>query len=80
MTNSGSNVGVVGLGYVGLTLGTVLAEVGFRVIGVEKRSEVVEWTNAGRPHFSEAGLDDALRRVVHSEKFVAVNEFRNIEP
>ena len=80
MTNSGSNVGVVGLGYVGLTLGTVLAEVGFRVIGVEKRSEVVEWTNAGRPHFSEAGLDDALRRVVRSEKFVAVNEFRNIEP
>ena len=31
------DVGIVGLGYVGLTLATVLADAGSTVIGVEKR-------------------------------------------
>ena len=50
------DIGVIGLGYVGLTLGAVLAETGNQVIGVEKRSEVVDQTNAGMPHFSEPGV------------------------
>lgn len=70
------DVGVVGLGYVGLTLATVLAGVGLKVLGVEKRPEIVEWTNAGRPHFSEAGLDEALCRVVGSRSLVACHDFR----
>lgn len=53
---------IVGLGYAGLTLATVLAETGNTVIGVEKRSDIVERTNRGIPHFSESGLDDALAR------------------
>lgn len=60
------DIGVVGLGFVGLTLATVLAEVGYRVLGIEKRAEVVDLTNTGVPHFSESGLSDALSRVVHS--------------
>jgi UDP-N-acetyl-D-mannosaminuronic acid dehydrogenase len=64
--------GVIGLGYVGLTLATVLAEAGNKVIGVEKRSEVVDQTNAGIPHFSEPGLQEALSRVVDSGSLVAV--------
>ena len=39
------DVGIVGLGYVGLTLATVLAEAGNAVIGVEKRPDIVEMTN-----------------------------------
>lgn len=73
--SSDFDVGVVGLGYVGLTLATVFAEVGLRVLGVEKRPEIVELTNAGRPHFSEAGLDEALRRVVRSGNLVACEQF-----
>lgn len=60
------DVGVVGLGYVGLTLATVLAEVGNRVMGVERRQEIVDLTNAGTPHFSETGLPEALGRVTRS--------------
>ena len=41
------DIAVIGLGYVGLTLATVLAEAGSKVIGVEKRSEVIDQTNAG---------------------------------
>jgi len=60
------DIGVVGLGFVGLTLATVLAEVGYRVLGIEKRAEVVDLTNRGIPHFSESGLPEALQRAVHS--------------
>lgn len=65
------DIGVIGLGYVGLTLATVLAEAGYKVIGVEKRPEVVDQTNAGIPHFSETGLHEALSRVVRSGSLVA---------
>jgi UDP-N-acetyl-D-mannosaminuronic acid dehydrogenase len=67
------DIGVIGLGYVGLTLATVLAEAGNKVIGVEKRSEVVDQTNAGIPHFSETGLPEALSRVVRSGSLVAAD-------
>ena len=56
----GYDVSVVGLGYVGLTLATALADAGFKVLGVERRAEVVEMTNRGQPHFSETGLYEML--------------------
>jgi UDP-N-acetyl-D-mannosaminuronic acid dehydrogenase len=68
------DIGIVGLGYVGLTLGTVLAETGSKVIGVEKREEIVEKTNNGIPHFSETGLPEALSRVVQRGAFTAVQQ------
>jgi UDP-N-acetyl-D-mannosaminuronic acid dehydrogenase len=69
------DVGIVGLGYVGLTLATVLAEAGSRVIGVEKRPDIVEMTNEGIPHFTETGLPDALAGVTKSQKLVAAERF-----
>jgi UDP-N-acetyl-D-mannosaminuronic acid dehydrogenase len=69
------DVGIVGLGYVGLTLATVLAEAGNSVIGVEKRSDLVEMTNEGTPHFTETGLPNALSGVVRSGKLVAAEAF-----
>jgi UDP-N-acetyl-D-mannosaminuronic acid dehydrogenase len=69
------DVGIIGLGYVGLTLGTVLAAAGASVLGIEKRAELVELTNDGTPHFTEAGLPDALSGVVKSGKLVAATAF-----
>lgn len=69
------DVGIVGLGYVGLTLATVLADAGNTVVGIEKRSDVVDLTNQGIPHFSEAGLRDALTRVTTSGRLLAAQEF-----
>jgi UDP-N-acetyl-D-mannosaminuronic acid dehydrogenase len=71
------DVGIVGLGYVGLTLATVLAEAGSTVIGVEKRPDIVEMTNEGTPHFTEAGLPDALSGVVRFKKLIAAERFDN---
>jgi UDP-N-acetyl-D-mannosaminuronic acid dehydrogenase len=71
------DVGIVGLGYVGLTLATVLAEAGYSVIGVEKRPDLVDMTNRGIPHFTETGLPDALSGVTRFKKLVAAERFDN---
>ena len=65
------DVAVVGLGYVGLTLAVALADTGFRVLGVEHRSDVVDLTNRGKPHFSENGLSEMLAHAVETEHLVA---------
>jgi len=66
------DVCIIGLGYVGLTLATALADVGFTVIGVEKRPDVVEMTNRGVPHFSENGLEELLTYVIDQGRMSAV--------
>jgi UDP-N-acetyl-D-mannosaminuronic acid dehydrogenase len=73
------DVGIVGLGYVGLTLATVLAEVGLKVLGIERRAEVVDLTNSGKSHFSEAGINEALGRVVNSGHMISSQEFDSAE-
>lgn len=65
-----ANICVVGLGYVGLTLATVLAGVGFRVEGIEINPAVVEQLNQGRPHFFEPGLQDRLARLVSTDRLM----------
>jgi nucleotide sugar dehydrogenase len=63
------NICIVGLGYVGLTLAVVMADVGFNVLGVEIRDEVLEKLKLGEPHFHEPGLKDKLARVIESKHF-----------
>jgi len=53
---------ILGLGYVGLTLAAAMADVGFRVHGVEIRQTVVDRLNRGEPHFHEPGLASVLQR------------------
>lgn len=69
--DEGTKVVILGLGYVGLTLGVALARRGIEVYGIEKRADVVELTNKGIPHFSETGLEAALSSVVESGQFIA---------
>lgn len=59
---------IMGLGYVGLTLATVMAEVGFRVFGVEIQNKVLDLLESGVPHFYEPGLADRLKKVVKDKK------------
>src|SRR5438128_2018165 len=55
---------VMGLGYVGITLATMMASVGFDVIGVEIREDVVRKLQSGDVHFFEPGLSEQVRRVI----------------
>ncbi len=54
------HIGIVGLGYVGLTLALVLADHGFQVRGVDANPRVRNSLRRGRPHFYEVGLEELL--------------------
>ncbi len=58
-----SVVGVIGMGYVGLTLSVALAECGLRVWGVERDKAIIESLRQGESHFYEKGLAIRMRRV-----------------
>lgn len=57
---------ILGLGFVGVTLATAMAEVGFEVSGIEIRDEVITQLSSGNPYFFEPGLSTQLKRVVES--------------
>lgn len=69
---SDNHVCVLGLGYVGLTLAVAMADVGFKVLGVEIRDDVLEMVNKGEAHFHEPGLPERLRRVIQSGRLQCV--------
>lgn len=55
---------IIGLGYVGLTLAAVMAEVGFHVIGIEKRENLLSKLKSGEPGLFEPGLNTLLKKVI----------------
>lgn len=62
------SVCILGLGYVGLTLATVMAGLGFSVTGIEVRPDVLRGLQQGRPHFFEPGLEGRLKRAIEAGK------------
>ncbi|WBY07950.1 hypothetical protein PIB19_22350 [Sphingomonas sp. 7/4-4] len=80
MSENPVSVVIIGLGYVGLTLGVALARRNIRVFGIERRPEVVELTNSGKAHFSEVGLDSALESVVEKGLLTASTSTAGIPP
>lgn len=64
-------VGIVGMGYVGLTLTAALARNGYVVHGTDAQPAVLDALSAGRPHIFEPGVADAFADHLGSEIFVA---------
>jgi UDP-N-acetyl-D-mannosaminuronic acid dehydrogenase len=65
-----NTVGVVGLGYVGLTLAVTLARKGFTVHGVDASPSVLEALAAKRPHLFEPGVEEGLQAYLGERLFV----------
>src|SRR3546814_3576058 len=57
-------VAVIGLGYIGLPTAALIARSGFRVLGVDVSSHVVETVNSGRIHIEGVDLDGLVQGVV----------------
>ena len=66
-------MGVVGLGYVGLTLAVTLADLGFRVLGYDADRKVANSLKSGRPHFFEQGLEQLLKDNLNVNFKIAAN-------
>ena len=68
---SSTSVCVLGLGYIGLPTASILATKGYRVFGVDVRSEVAELISRGEIHIEEPDLDILVRSAVNSGQLTA---------
>lgn len=66
-----ANIGVIGLGNVGLPTAAVFAEAGFNVTGVDVDEEVVKAVNEGRSEIKELELNELVGKVVKRGKLKA---------
>ena len=69
MKKINSNICILGLGYVGLTLSATLADLGFKVIGVEIREKILQDLKKRKPHFYEPNLDKVLNKIILNNNF-----------
>ena len=74
-----ANVCIVGLGYVGLTLAVGMAEVGYNIVGVERRQDILRVVPLGRAHFSETGLDPRLASQIDNGRLVVRDTIKGPE-
>ena len=63
-------VGIVGMGYVGLTLAAALADKGFEVHGVDVQPAVLESLQAGKPHIFEPGVEEIFAEYIGKRIFI----------
>jgi UDP-N-acetyl-D-mannosaminuronic acid dehydrogenase len=67
-------IGIIGLGYVGLTLGVAAASKGINVYGVEINEHIKDCLKENRAHFYEPGLDNLIKRT-NNKTLHVVDEF-----
>lgn len=70
------NIGIIGLGYVGLTLAVVCSAKGYNVFGVEIDSNIKKNLSENKAHFFEPGIDCLINE--HNKKsFHLVDKFED---
>ena len=70
---------VIGMGYMGLPIASLLAEAGYSVTGVDLNSDKVAAINAAQCPFDEAGLPELITKVVSQGFLKASTELTSSE-
>ena len=65
------NVLVIGLGYVGLTLSSILAKESFTVYGLDLDNSIISSVKNGKAHFYEKDIDSLISRIINKNLFVS---------
>jgi len=80
------NISVIGMGYVGIPMAALLADVpNFYVTGIQRRSQrsgwKIDWLNDGKNPFEgdEPGLEELIKRVVKNGKFKVTDSYDQIK-
>jgi UDP-N-acetyl-D-glucosamine dehydrogenase len=68
-------VGIIGLGYVGLPLGLALAEGGLEVVGIDTDSKKVAELNLGNSHVEDVS-SERLRTLMSTGRFRVTEDFK----
>ena len=80
VSNRAVKIALIGLGRVGLPLAVTLANDGFKVLGIDVKSEIVAKVNAGEsPFVDETGLEKIIQKVVASKALKATTEIAGIK-
>ena len=72
----GEKVCIRGLGYVGLTLAVVMAEVGMEVTGVEINPATLSLLQSGKAHFFETGLASSFAMQLKTGRLKVTNDIQ----
>ncbi len=70
-------INVIGLGYVGLTLALTLADVGFKVKGIEKDSKKIEMLKQGKSPLYEEQIEQLLKSTIKSQNITFSDKIEN---
>jgi UDP-N-acetyl-D-mannosaminuronic acid dehydrogenase len=76
---SGKNVLVIGLGYVGLTFAIHCSEKGYNVYGIEINKHILDSLNSNKAHFLEPGIDDLISKYKDKSFFCLDTVPENVE-
>lgn len=71
-------VAIVGFGYIGSVIGSVLADKGVRVKGVEPNERIVRAVAQANTPFNEPGLDDLIKKTTQSGALSVSSDFETI--
>jgi UDP-N-acetyl-D-mannosaminuronic acid dehydrogenase len=80
-----NKIAVIGLGYVGIPVAVLLADAGYDVTGVQRRSKrsgwKIDWLNDGRCPIggNEPELPDILKKVIGNRHFRATDDYSAIK-
>jgi UDP-N-acetyl-D-glucosamine dehydrogenase len=69
-----AQVGIIGLGYVGLPLAVISGQAGYRVVGVDVSARAVETVNAGRSHIGDI-RDEEVSALVQAGRLRATHDY-----
>jgi len=75
-----SSISVIGMGYVGLTTATCLADFGHQVIGVDIDAEKVARLQTGEPTIYEAGMAELMARGMKGKRLRFTTDYADAIP
>lgn len=74
------NISIIGVGYLGLTTASVLANAGFRVYALDINEEVVNTIKSKKSHFYEPGLDELVKQAIESGNLIPTTRYQEAIP
>ena len=77
INNKNANIGIIGLGYVGLPLGLEFASKGFTVTGFDVDEKKIPILNSGKSYIKHI-KEDRIKKFVDSNKFSATSDFSKL--